>query len=413
MLRQLSFVWIFVFVFFFLTTSAAADSGDVSIEKITGRLYLVTFQKPFMTHSIVLESDAGLLLADTGFGSTAEEFRNLLKSKFNKKVLYIITSHYHADHIGGNPLFSNATVIAQTNTSKRLTEYYHLPRLSGDGMPNLVFDDRMDLYFGGVQVQLRYMPDATTDGDIIVYFPMENILWLADAIAPDNYTYCDVRANGDPLGLIKNINLYMDNYPEGTRYFFGHGRELNKNDLRKYYSDFMKIYEIAKNTIKSGKTAKEAAECDEIKQFDNYAKIFPDLKGNWLRAVEFSIKKNPILPSICEPITKAMMDEGMAKALELYSKMKQESADKYNFSEGQLNTLAYELIKRKMLKEALEVLKLNAQIFPDSSNVFDSLGEIQMLLGMKQDSLISYKRSLELNPENANAAEKIRELTAK
>jgi glyoxylase-like metal-dependent hydrolase (beta-lactamase superfamily II) len=391
----------------------AAASGDVSIEKISDRLYLVTYQQPFLTHSMVLDTDAGLLLADTGFSSTAEEFKNLIQSKFNKKVLYIINTHHHADHIGGNPLFPGAVIISHENASKRLAEYYHLPRLTTSGQPNITFDSSMKLYIGGIEVRIRYAPGGPTDGDLIVYFPTENILYLDDAIAPDNYNLCDTGANGDPLGMIKNLRGYIDNYPANTRYFFGHGRELNKQDINLYYTDFMKIYDIASKAVKAGKSVKEISESPEITAYDKYAKIFPTLKGNWLRAVESSIRQNTKLPSICEPITQAIMDGGIGKAIELYSKLKVESADKFDFSEGQLNVLGYNLIYRNMLQEALEVIKLNSEMFPDSSNAFDSLGEIQMMLGKNDDALRSYRKSLELNPENQNAAQKIHEIEDK
>lgn len=413
MYKKAVFICSLVFSLVLLSNIVKADTNNVSMEKVTERLYLITYQQPFMTHSMVLDTDEGLLLADTGFASTAEEFKNLIQSRFNKKVLYIVNTHNHADHIGGNAMFPNAVVIAHENTSERLAGYFHLPRLTGNGQPNLAFSDRMDLYIAGMNVELLYMPGAPTDGDITVYFPSEGVIWLADAIAPDNYTYCDIRANGDPLGEIENLQKYMADYPDNTRYFFGHGRELNKQDIKLYYTDFMKIYDITSKAIKAGKSVKEISESPEITEYDKYAKIFPTLKGIWLRAVESSLKPKTVLPSVCEPMTQAIVDGGMEKALELYYKLKSEAPDKYDFSEGQLNTLGYHLMYLNMLQEALTVLKLNAEFFPDSSNVYDSLGEIQMMLGKDDDAIQSYKKSFELNPENQNATQKISEIQSK
>lgn len=413
MSRKSVFICSFIFVFALLSNVINAGSGDVTLEKITAKLYLVTYQQPFLTHSVILDTDAGLLLADTGFASTADEFKNLIQSKFNKKVLYIINTHYHSDHIGANASFPDAVIIAQDNASKQLTEYYHLPRLSGAGQPNLIFSDRMDLFIAGINVQLRYLPGGTTDGDISVYFPSEGVLWLADAIAPDNYTYCDVRVGGDPLKMVENHKIFIDEYPDNTRYFFGHGRELNKNDIKLYHEDFVKLYDIVANAIKSGKSVKEAGERPEVAAFDRYAKIFPTLKTNWINAIEKSLHKKAVLPSVCEPVTKAINEGGIAEGLKLYFKLKNEAADKYDFSEGQLNTLAYHLMFLNMLNDALEVLELNARQFPESSNVYDSLGEVQMLLGMNEQALNNYKKSLELDPSNTNAADKIREIEQK
>jgi tetratricopeptide (TPR) repeat protein len=82
----------------------------------------------------------------------------------------------------------------------------------------------------------------------------------------------------------------------------------------------------------------------------------------------------------------------------------------YDFSESELNTLGYELLRMKKIKEAIEIFKLNVESFPRGYNTYDSLGEAYMINGDKELAIKNYKKSLELNPENTNAANAIKRL---
>jgi tetratricopeptide (TPR) repeat protein len=94
----------------------------------------------------------------------------------------------------------------------------------------------------------------------------------------------------------------------------------------------------------------------------------------------------------------------------LHGELKRTRSAEYDFSEPLLNTLGYDLINKKKLKEAIEILKLNAEMFPRSANVYDSLGEAYMLNGDKDLAMRNYQRSLELNPKNTNAIDLLKKL---
>ena len=86
--------------------------------------------------------------------------------------------------------------------------------------------------------------------------------------------------------------------------------------------------------------------------------------------------------------------------------------DAYDFSEPQLNGLAYQLLQMKLVKNAIEIFKLNVEMFPQGFNTYDSLREAYMENGDKQLAIQNYKKSLELNPKNTGAVEKLKKLEA-
>jgi tetratricopeptide (TPR) repeat protein len=99
-----------------------------------------------------------------------------------------------------------------------------------------------------------------------------------------------------------------------------------------------------------------------------------------------------------------------AEAEEAYRKIKRETPANVSVQENRLNTLGYTLVNQKKYAEAVVILKLNAELYPTSSNVYDSLGEAYMLNGQKELAIKNYRKSLELDPKNSNAVGKLKEL---
>jgi Flp pilus assembly protein TadD len=97
-------------------------------------------------------------------------------------------------------------------------------------------------------------------------------------------------------------------------------------------------------------------------------------------------------------------------ALEGYRKLMQEKTDNASISEQRLNGLGYSLMRRKKLLEAIAIFKLNVEFYPQAWNTYDSLGEAYMTNGDKELAIASYRKSLALNPQNANGAEMLKKL---
>jgi tetratricopeptide (TPR) repeat protein len=116
-------------------------------------------------------------------------------------------------------------------------------------------------------------------------------------------------------------------------------------------------------------------------------------------------------------ISSALLDtiskEGMNAAHQLYWDLKKEYPFYHDFSESVLNRLGYRLLGEEELEKAIGIFQLNVQAFPDSWNVYDSLGEAYMKKGDRELAIKSYQKSLELNPQNKNAVEMLKRLKDK
>jgi len=147
----------------------------------------------------------------------------------------------------------------------------------------------------------------------------------------------------------------------------------------------------------------------------------PDDKGKWVdefnkNSISFqedeegkitgmTVYVNTILPK-GEPVTSIIDEviekEGIEAGVKKYQELKENQTGEYIFSERAMNALGYKLLGNNKIPEAMEIFKLNVEAYPESWNVYDSLGEAYMKNGDKELAIKNYQKSLELNPENAN-----------
>jgi tetratricopeptide (TPR) repeat protein len=116
--------------------------------------------------------------------------------------------------------------------------------------------------------------------------------------------------------------------------------------------------------------------------------------------------------SIAETLSATIASSGIDAAVKQYHDLKAVGSSTYNFDEGELNALGYTLIGTKKLKAAIRIFQLNVEAYPQSSNVYDSLGEAYMDDGNKPLAIANYQKSLELNPKNRGAVVMLQKLNA-
>jgi tetratricopeptide (TPR) repeat protein len=115
-------------------------------------------------------------------------------------------------------------------------------------------------------------------------------------------------------------------------------------------------------------------------------------------------------PSIYEPIMELVLADSIPAAVNRYHDLKKNHPDDYNFKETQLNGFGYQLLQIGKTDQAIAMFKLNIESYPESSNVYDSLGEAYMIKGNKEEAIANYEKSLKLKPKKKNAEDNIKKL---
>lgn len=158
---------------------------------------------------------------------------------------------------------------------------------------------------------------------------------------------------------------------------------------------------------------------------EGYEASFIALDGNPLedfasiRRVSVRVKRGHMLevladvakkPSIGNAIIHTLMRSGVIAAVSQYRRLKKEHPDSYDFAEKELNDLGYYLLRHDRVADAIEIFKLNVEMYPHAFNAHDSLAESYMRNGNRELAIKHYKKSLELNPKNTNAVEMLKKL---
>ena len=139
------------------------------------------------------------------------------------------------------------------------------------------------------------------------------------------------------------------------------------------------------------------------------AGVFAVTMAIWLPTVKAAYDSRT---SIAETLSATIVSSGIDQAVKQYHDLKAAEPATYNFDEDELNTLGYQLIGAKKFKEAIYILQLNVEAYPQSGNAYDSLAEAYMDDGNKPQAIANYQKSLQLNPKNRGAVDMLRKLNA-
>jgi FKBP-type peptidyl-prolyl cis-trans isomerase len=125
------------------------------------------------------------------------------------------------------------------------------------------------------------------------------------------------------------------------------------------------------------------------------------------------ISVHKALKPVTDTLLEVIITKDVKSAIKVYHDLKDDYEDEYNFKESQLNTLGYQLMQGGRVKDAIEIFKLNVEQFPDSFNVYDSLGEGYMVDGNTKLAIKNYEKSIEINPNNENGKKMLEKLKEK
>jgi glyoxylase-like metal-dependent hydrolase (beta-lactamase superfamily II) len=381
--------------------------------KISDHIDLVECIDNGSVNVTVYKGSYGLLVVDAGYFQTRDQLYQAIIELDSNGVNTLIHTHSHGDHVGGNkPIGANATIIAHEKTAARMeSQYGFLGGKTEVLVPKVTFTDSMVLDFNGEKIRLLHFPAAHTDGDLIVHFVNEKVVCMGDLLFADLLPFVHLSRGGTVYGYLDALKKVIDDFDDDITFIPGHKRPLSKAELKEYYNNFMLMVEAVESGMEDGKDFTQLLA-------DSVLALWKDLSDPVYTTDSLLIRiiyDNKIYggnppKSIRDVLLAVVLEEGIDAALARYHEFKSEKAERYDFAEGELNNLGYTLMARDMIAEAEAVFKLNIEVYPNSANVYDSMGELYMVKGDKELAVKYYKKSLELNPDNSNAVNMLRKL---
>ena len=218
----------------------------------------------------------GIVLIDDQFAPLSQKIKNTLKTLSDKPIRFIINTHFHGDHTGGNINFGGegAIIVAHENSRLRMTADEFIASLSADqkpasydGLPKVTFTESVTLHLNGETLQVFHVKNAHTDGDAIIHFKESNVFHGGDVFVRYGLPFIDQPHGGSINGMISGIDTLLHRVNDDTKIIPGHGALSSKKDLQ----DYKKMLETMRDRISQGirqhKTLKEITDADPTKEF--------------------------------------------------------------------------------------------------------------------------------------------------
>ena len=263
-------------IFFFSSLNLTSQEKEVKItvEKLTDRVYVLKGQGGNIGLFI---GDDCVFMIDDQFAPLSKKIQIAIKTITDKPVTYLINTHWHGDHTGGNANFQKegAIIVSHENVRKRMSVDQIVrgeKRLASpeEALPVITFSEDMQFYMNEEPILITHVHNAHTDGDVLVYFVNSNVLHVGDAYFQGKFPYIDIDSGGSIDGYIKGIKTIMRITDTTTKIIPGHGKVTTKEELKEY----LEMLEDLKTQI-----FKEIEKGASLKDVKNNAKITEKYKG--------------------------------------------------------------------------------------------------------------------------------------
>ncbi len=241
-------------LFFFGIVACSQDMSDVTIKasKLSETVYM--FEGSGGNIGVSVGED-GVYLIDSQFGALTEKINTEIKKISDKPINFLVNTHHHGDHTGGNENLNKlgTYIIAHENVRK------NLEGKSKETRPIITFNDKLNLYLNGEETLVFHVQNAHTNGDAILYFTNSNVLHTGDTYFNGRYPYIDLNNGGSVNGYIAAVKKSLILIDDETKIIPGHGDLSNKAE----YQSFLKMMEGLRAAviaeIENGKTEDEVA----------------------------------------------------------------------------------------------------------------------------------------------------------
>lgn len=251
---------------------------EIKVHKVAGNVYMLEGAGGNIGVSV---GDDGIVIVDDQFAPLAEKIRAALKGITDKPVRFVINTHYHGDHTGGNLEFQkSAPIIAQDNVRRRLEEgvvggvggsntFESKPQPAG-ALPIITFDHQVTVHLNGEDIRALHVPSGHTDGDSVIFFPKSNVVHMGDDYVTYGFPFVDINSGGSVRGMIDAIDKVIAQVPADVKVIPGHGAISNIDDMKKFQQMLKDTLATVQAAMKQGKSLDQMKQEKILAKWDSY-----------------------------------------------------------------------------------------------------------------------------------------------
>ena len=265
-----------VLIIAFMSLALTGQSAEVKIMTIpvTEQIYMITGKGGNIGLFI---GEDGTFLIDDQFAPLTEKIVAAIKSVGGDFPKFLINTHYHGDHTGGNEnlgrggtlIFSHDNVRERLGTGSFIAAF-NMKReaVSREGLPVVTFSEDISFHLNGDTILATHLPYAHTDGDSFIHFKKANVIHAGDIFFNGFYPFIDVNHGGSLKGMLKAVDRILALADDNTKIIAGHGPLGDKAQLTSYRKMLEIAYERLSKLKAKGKTAQEASAARPLADLD-------------------------------------------------------------------------------------------------------------------------------------------------
>ncbi|MFP2907928.1 MBL fold metallo-hydrolase [Pyxidicoccus sp. 3LFB2] len=239
----------------------------------------------------------GLLIVDDQFEVLAPKINKALDKLSKAKIAYVLNTHFHFDHTGGNGVFGReGRIVAHREVRTRLIPGLDMgamgkiPPAKKEALPVITYDTGMSLYFNGEEIRLTHLPAGHTDGDTLVHFTGSNVLHMGDHFFVDAFPFIDLNNGGSVEGYLANVEKVLQTLPQGAKIIPGHGPLAGREELERFVATIRESVSLVRTKREAGKTLAQVKAEGMPEKFKPWGAGYIN-QDTWLETVFTSLEK--------------------------------------------------------------------------------------------------------------------------
>lgn len=249
------------------------DTVQIRTNKITDNIYMLEGAGGNIG---VLRGGDGVVLIDDQFAPLSEKIKAAVRAIDTNNIRFVINTHFHGDHVGGNENFgkAGAVIVAHNNSRLRMSvdqfnKTFNSTQKAApyDALPKITFEDSVTLHLNGQTLQAVHVRNAHTDRDVLIFFKEANVLHAGDVFVRYGLPYIDQPSGGSIDGMISGCDVILKLADDNTKIIPGHGAVATSDDVLVYKTMLETIRKRIVDLMKSGKTLDEIIAADPTKEY--------------------------------------------------------------------------------------------------------------------------------------------------
>lgn len=233
---------------------------QIKVTKVAGAVYMLEGAGGNIGVSV---GEDGIVIVDDQFAPLADRIQAALKGIADKPVRFVINTHWHFDHTGGNPYFrKQGTIIAQDNVRERLEQGGKILGIdvkpaAAEDLPIITFDHELSVHLNGEDIRAVHFPHGHTDGDSVIFFTKSNVVHMGDDFVTYGFPFIDLESGGSVRGMIAACEKVLATLPADVKVIPGHGELSTVADLKPYVAMLREAKARIEKGIREGKSAED------------------------------------------------------------------------------------------------------------------------------------------------------------